>query len=92
MEYLKIKMQQQPESWWMGILNWVKDNALIWSTFLLAWKAIDVGFKYLKEGREGEIRAIVKDEISRNVNHELDKLADKVDKLGDAVFELKNRL
>lgn len=99
MEYLKTKMQQEPLSWWMEILIWVKDNAIIWATVALGWKAIDKGFKYLKEGREAEIRAIVKDEITRNVNHELerlagtiDKLADKVVNLGDSVFELRNKL
>lgn len=83
---------EQPSSWYIDLLVWIKDNSIVWTSFLLAWKGLDLGFKFLKEGRDAAIRSIVQDEINKSMTPKLDNLTDKIERLGEAVFALKNRL
>lgn len=88
----KIKMANQPSNWYIQILEWLKDNTIVWTSFLIAWKGLDLGFKYLKEGREATIRNIVQDEINKGVSLKLDNLSEKVENLGNAIFKLNTKL
>ena len=94
MTYSKINIgMPQPEThWYIETLAWLRDNAIAWTSFILGWKALDLTFKWLKDGRDAAIRNVVRDEINKSMGPQLDNLSDKVDKLGNAVFELKNRL
>ncbi len=86
-----LKMNKNT-AWYIDILTWCRDNAIVWTSFLLGWKALDLGFKYLKDGRESQIRQIVQDEINKGVSQKLDNLSDKVEMLGDAIFKLNTKL
>lgn len=74
-------MAQPPAEWWQTLLSWLKDNVLIFMVFGLLWKGIDKVFKYFSESRDSEIRKIVKDEIT--------PLEDKIDALGEAIWDMK---
>lgn len=78
----------QSTTWWMDILNWFKDNALVVGSLALGWKAIDKGFKFLAEGREAQIRSIVSDEISKRVNPEIKELTKGIKDLQHSIWEL----
>lgn len=88
----KTKMANHQTEWYIQILEWVRDNAIVWTSFLIAWKGLDLGFKFLKEGREGAIRHIVQDEINKGVSLKLDNLSEKVESLGNAIFKLNTKL
>lgn len=92
MATLTNKMEPKETHWYIECLIWLKDNALAWTSFILGWKAIDLTFKWLKDGREAAIRNIVRDEINKSMAGKLDNLSDKVEQLGHAVFELRNKL
>lgn len=76
----------------LDILIWFKENAIIWTSFLLAWKGLDLGFKFLKDGRDSAIRGIVQEEIKLSMGPKIDNLSEKIERLGDAVFELRNKV
>jgi hypothetical protein len=94
MGYLRINSvaEQPPNNAFIEVLLWFKENAFVWTSFALAWKGLDLAFKFLKDGRDASIRSIVQDEINKSMTPKLDNLSDKIERLGDAVFELKNRL
>lgn len=93
MEYLtRTKMTHKDVAWYIEILLWAKDNAVIWTSFALGWKAIDVGFKYLNNGRDASIRHIVQDELSKGVSIEIKQLSSDIKDLGHAIFELRNKI
>src|SRR6478736_2990565 len=101
MDSLRIKMNKT--TWYIDVLVWCRDNAVVWTSFLLGWKGLDLGFKAwnankaredAKEAREMDdrIRGFVKDEINRGVAQKLDHLSDKIEMLGDAVLALKTKI
>ena len=92
MEYLKIKMIHKDTAWYIEILMWCKDNAIVWTSFFLGWRALDLGFKYLNNGRDAAIRHIVQDELSKGLGIEIKQLSSDVKDLGHAIFELKNKI
>lgn len=85
-------MTNEPNHWYIDLLLWVKDNAIVWTSLILGWRGMDMGFKFLKDGRDNAIRGIVQEEIKLSMGPKLDNLSDKVERLGDAVFELRNKL
>jgi hypothetical protein len=92
MESLNTKMQQPNTVWWMDILNWFKDNALVVGSLGLGFKALDKGFKFLSEGREAQIRAIVAQEIKANVNPNIKELTEGIKELRESIWDLKNEI
>lgn len=91
MEHLMSKkVAEQPNNPFIDILIWFKENAFIWTSFILGWKTLDFTFKFLKDGRDSAIRSIVQEEINKSMAPKLDNLSEKIERLGDAVFELKN--
>jgi hypothetical protein len=92
MENLNIKMQQPEVVWWMGVLNWFKDNALIVGSLGLGFRALDKGFKFLSEGREAQIRAIVSQEIKQTVNPNIKELTEGIKELRESIWDLKNEI
>lgn len=81
-------MPVQPAlSFWEQLVLWVKDNVIVFMSFALAWKGIDKVFKYFSEARDAELRKIVHDEMNPSIKD----LTEKIDKLGDAVWALKNK-
>lgn len=91
MVYLKIKMPEQQSVWWLDILNWFKDNAIVVGSLGLGWKALDKGFKFLADGREAEIRKVVQDEMKNSVGPEIKNLADAVNELRESIWTLKDK-
>lgn len=99
MDFLENKMNDKPVSnWYIQVLEWLVEHAVVWTTLILGWKAIDMGFKYLKdrrlaeellerEAREAKIRQIVQDEMNKGVLMRLDNISDKVDDLSNAFFK-----
>lgn len=85
-------MQQDTTEWWMDILNWFKENAIVVSSLILGWKALDKGFKFLADGREAAIRAIVAQEIKQAVNPEIKDLTEGIKELRESIWELKNEI
>jgi hypothetical protein len=85
-------MATQSTNWWMDILNWCKDNALVVGSLGLGWKAVDKGFKFLAEGRESEIRKIVHQEIKEAVNPDIKELTEGIKELRESIWELKNEI
>jgi len=85
-------MTSPPNHWYIDLLLWIKDNAVVWTSLILGWKGLDLGFRLIKDGRDNAIRSIVQDEIGRSMAPKLDNLSDKIETLGNAVFELRNRL
>lgn len=76
------KTMQQPEPlWWETLLIWLRDNTIMFLSFAVVWRGIDRAFKYFSESRDGRMRDIVKEEI--------EPLQAKLDKISDAIFELK---
>ncbi len=94
MEFSTTKqVAEQPQNnAFIEVLMWFKENAFIWTSFVLAWKALDLTFKFLKDGRDSAIRSIVTDEINKSMAPKLDNLSEKIETLGNAVFELRNKL
>lgn len=92
MEYSTIKRVEQNSAWYWELLKWFESHAVAWTSLILGWKALDLGFKFLKDGRDTAIRSIVQDEINKSMAPKLDNLSDKIEKLGDAVFELRSKL
>lgn len=89
---ISLKKMNKTTAWYIEILVWCRDNAIVWTSLILGWKALDLGFKYLKDGREAAIRQIVQDEINRGVSGKLDHLSEKIEMLGDAVLALKTKI
>lgn len=87
-----ISKMNKNSTWYIEILIWCRDNAIVWTSLVLGWKALDLGFKYLKDGREQAIRSIVQDEINKGVSGKLDHLSEKIEMLGDAVLALKTKI
>lgn len=103
MDILKKIMTNKQSDWYIQILEWCIDHALVWTTLVLGWRGLDLGFKEIRRrdeiaarkaeaDREAFIRQIVQDEISKSVAHELGKLSSEVRLLGDAIFKLNTKL
>jgi hypothetical protein len=91
----KTIMTNKQGDWYIQILEWCVDHALVWTTFLLGFTAIDKTFKEIRKRREASeklelerhdlrMRQIVQEEITKGVLMRLDKIAEKVDDLNDA--------
>lgn len=91
MAYSKT-MNNMHETWWAPVWDWIKDNMIVFGSFALAWKGISQAFKYLSEGRNAEIRAIIKDEINARVDPQIGKLSNSIDDLKEAIWDLKNKI
>ena len=87
------QMSDMPDnsSWWTPMAKWVMDNTIVFLVFGLAWKGLSQAFKYLSEGRNAEIRAIIKEEINARVDPQITKLTDSIDDLKEAIWALKNK-
>ncbi len=82
-------MAQSHTAWYVEILEWLKDNAIVWTSLILGWKAIDRGFKYLSDGRVSEIRQIVQEEIGKDIVPEIKRLSQSIDGLKESIWEIK---
>lgn len=91
MAYL-IKMNNLHESWWAPLARWAMDNTIVFAAFGLSWKGLSLAFKHLSEGRNAEIRAIIKDEINARVDPQIGKLTNSIDDLKEAIWDLKNKI
>lgn len=88
MDILRTKIMTEPNAWWQPIFSWLANNTIIFMCFALVWKGIDKVFKYFSDARDIELRKIVHDEMNPSIT----QLSEKIEKLGEAVWALKNKV
>lgn len=105
MDILKNKMAiKQDTGWYIQLLQWCVDHALVWTTLILGLTAIDKTFKEIRRRKEADekkelelqelrIRKIAQEEIQKEVLTRLKDINEKVDTLTSAFFKenIRNR-
>lgn len=97
MDCLKIKIVDIPEipdapNWLQSILSTVKSVtpwvAGIFAIDRIAGKII----KYLADGRESQVKALIKQGIEDSVKPDIKELTEGIKELRDSIWELKNKI
>lgn len=95
---------KQDNGWYIQLLEWCVDHALVWTTFLLGLTAVNKAFKEIQRRgeaaekkelqlQEAHIRKIVQEELYKEVLTRLHDINEKVDTLTTAFFNqnIRNR-
>ncbi len=97
MDCLKIKIVDIPEipdapSWLQSILSTVKAVAPWVTGVYLIDKITARIIKYLADGRESQVKALVKQGIEDAVKPDIKELTEGIKELRDSIWELKNKI
>jgi hypothetical protein len=93
MDILKIKQMQGNEE--VGIFKNFLDfltSIAPWGACTIAfWKFIDWLARYMEDTRKARVREIVKETLEEFTNPQIDRLSESIDKLKEAIWELKDK-